>query len=405
MADAGRKRWSASGAWGHLGLGLAAVLLFLVFHLTAGRLEVGGGAGWDGLWYARMLDAGWATGTVNTRLRPFIVWANTPAFVMTQDPVIAFDLMNFVYAGLLAIVLSMFLARYGAGFGMRLLAVICIALSNNYRLFAFYPVLIDLGAGVLIALALYLILTGPRWAAAAILILFGVHRDVRTRTPLGVTILTYLPAALVWIAVRRVSMQFGVEGATGTGTFLGNMGQLTDPRFVALFFYFLLTFAGGVSMLAAAQPAKCWRLIREEPEWVSYTTPLLLATALSTDIWRYLIPLLPVVAVVFALCVKELPRRHQLLVTLAVIVLTLWTQNPFKRMDTVSYFTDWFPYYIVLEWATVRMEELPLLWHEWSWRFIGTAGAMWALTVYSHRFLARGKDQTNTAIDGVQAAL
>ena len=71
-ADADVQRLSASDLKGHAALGLAALLIFVVLHLTTGRLEVGSGAGWDGMDYSRMLRDGWSSGTVHTRLRPLI---------------------------------------------------------------------------------------------------------------------------------------------------------------------------------------------------------------------------------------------------------------------------------------------------------------------------------------------
>ena len=46
------------------------------------------------------------------------------------------------------------------------------------------------------------------------------------------------------------------------------------------FGHFLLTIAGGVSLVLAAQPQRCWRVIREEPEWLGFAVPIILVTAL-----------------------------------------------------------------------------------------------------------------------------
>ena len=184
------------GSWaGHAALGLTAVAIFALLHLTNGRLEVGGGEGWDGGDYGRMLRQGWVAGSIHTKLRPLIVWANAPAFALTHHTVQAFDVMNFGYTLVLGVMLSLFLERYGAGTATRVIGVACLAMTNSFRLFAFYPVTPDLGACAVMAVALWLLITGPRWAAALaclaavmareyapILLFFGVHRDLRLRT-------------------------------------------------------------------------------------------------------------------------------------------------------------------------------------------------------------------------------
>jgi hypothetical protein len=68
-----------------------------------------------------MLRDGWSGGTVHTRLRPLIVWLKRRCMLIRQ-PVMTFDAMNFVYAGVLAVALSMLLRRYGAGVFVRAVA-------------------------------------------------------------------------------------------------------------------------------------------------------------------------------------------------------------------------------------------------------------------------------------------
>jgi hypothetical protein len=165
-AGADAQRLPASGRSGHLALGGAAMVVFLALHLITGRIDVGNGSGWDVLDYATMLRDGWSGGSAHTQLRPLIVWLNAPLYAVLQRPVETFDVMNVIYAGGIATALSMLLQRYGATMMVRAVAILCITLTNHFRLFVFYPVLVDLGACLAMTIALLLILDGPRWAAS-----------------------------------------------------------------------------------------------------------------------------------------------------------------------------------------------------------------------------------------------
>ena len=399
-ADADVQRLSPSDFTGHIALGLIALAVFVALNMTTGRLEVGSGAGWDGMDYSRMLRDGWSAGSVHTRLRPLIVWLNAPLYALIRQPVMTFQAMNLVYTGLLGVALSMLLRRYGATTFVRAIAIICIVLTNHFRLFAFYPVLVDLGACLVMTMALLLILDGPRWGAAVacvaavlareyapILLCFGIHRDLRRGVAISSTVATYAPAAIVWAILRVVVMQtaVGPEDPTTLGTFLGNVRVMADPLFVALFAYSVVTVAGGLSMVVVAQLVTCRRLIEREPEWVSYTVPLLLVTMLGgADLWRYLTPLLPMVAVFYARCSQESSRREQTVLAAAAVLLTLWTQQPFTRMDAARYFAEWFPYYIRAGLYPFSTPP-PSIWPEWGWRLAIVAIAMCGLLAYANR--------------------
>jgi hypothetical protein len=390
--DAASQRRSDFGVTGHVALALVALLIFAALHLTTGRLTVGNGEGWDGTDYARMLSDGWFAGTVHTRLRPLIVWINTPLYWWVGNAVTTFDAMNFVYTGLLAFVLSMLLRRYGATTATRAVVIVCLVLTNHFRLFTFYPVLVDLGACVVMTAALLLILDGPRWAAsvacvgavlareyAPVVMLFGAHRDLRRGVAWTTMAATYAPAAIVWWLLRIVNLRLADPGAPTFAELLENRVQLWDPFFVALLLHAVVTVGGGLSIVAAARPERCWNLIRQEPEWITYTAPVLVLTMLGrTDLWRYLTPLLPVVAVLFAWCVRVCSTRERLVLALAAIVLTVVTQEPLTRMNDASYFADWFPYYI-------RLGEYPFpspppqIWQAWGWRFLAVTVALCAL--------------------------
>jgi hypothetical protein len=378
-------------------MALVAMVIYGALHIPLGRIPVADGAGWDGIDYVAMLEQGWKAGGPSTQLRPLVVWLAQPAYLATGSPALAFDVTNYVFTGLLAWLFSSLMTWYGASSPARWVAVLCITASNAYRLPAYYPVLIDLGGHAMMALAIWLIIAGPRWAASAasvasvlsreyapVVLLFGAWRDRRLEVPLKTTLATYTPAALIYVAVRLiVATRSTAEGNT-LQTFVRNMDLWTGPLFPAFYIYFLLTIAGGVSLVVAAQPQRWWRVIREEPEWLGFGLPIILVTALvGIDIWRYLTALTPLIVVLFARCSQEWqPRRARVLMS-AVVVLTLVTQMPFQGMDLTRYFTEWFPYYA---WTSTAPGDVTpsMLWPGWTWRFVAVSLALCALIIYAN---------------------
>lgn len=387
----------------HLLLALLAVAIFAIMHLTAGRIEVRNGEGWDGIDYTVMLRDGWIKGSVYSRLRPLVVWMNQPALAVTGDAVRAFDAMNFVYAGAFALLLSLLMERYGASRSHRAVAILCLGLSNGFRLPAYYPVLIDLGACAIMTLALWTIVTGRRWAAAVtcvaavlareyapVVLFFGVHRDLRNRVPLTSVLATYLPASLVYIVLRVTVAFISVTPGNTLAVFIANRYLWKDPMFAGLFFYFLLTCVGGLSVVMAAQVGRCWRWTRDEPEWISFALPIVVVSALvGSDIWRYLVTLAPMALVFYARCSREWSQREAVVWSAAAMALTVWTQQPFARMDLARYFTDWFPYYA---WTNTMPDGIVAnpLWPDWTWRFAVVACAFGSLILYAKRQPAPG---------------
>src|SRR5882672_1962847 len=59
------------------------------------------------------------------------------------------------------------------------------------------------------------------------------------------------------------------------------------------------------------------------------------------------------------------------MLALIVCIATLLTQRPLQRMNTATYFRDWFPYYIVR--GDVPPEPTTSLYDVWRWRLLGTA--------------------------------
>lgn len=381
----------------HLTMAIVAMVIFGALHIPLGRIPVANGAGWDGIDYVAMLEKGWKAGGPNTQLRPLVVWLAQPAYAVTGSPAQAFDVTNYAFTGLLALLFSLLMEWYGASTLVRWIAIVCISVSNAYRLPAYYPVLIDLGGHAMMALAMWFIIAGPRWAAGAasiaavlsreyapVVLIFGAWRDRRLQVPLKTIVATYLPAALIYIVVRWfVDARSTADGNT-LQTFIRNLELWTGPLFPAFYLYFLLTIAGGVSLVLAAQPQRWWRLIREEPEWLGFALPIVLVTALvGIDIWRYLTALTPLIVVLLARCSREWRDRETVVLMSAVVVLTVATQMPFQGMDLTRYFTEWFPYYA---WTNTAPGDVTrdMLWPGWIWRFVAVSLALFALIVYAN---------------------
>jgi hypothetical protein len=381
----------------HLTMAIVAMVIYGALHIPLGRIPVANGAGWDGIDYVAMLENGWRAGGPNTQLRPLVVWMAQPAYAVTGSPAEAFDITNYLFTGLLAFLFSQLMELYGASSLARWIAIVCVSVSNAYRLPAYYPVLIDLGGHAMMALALWHIIAGPRWAAALasmaavlsreyapVVLIFGVWRDRRLRVPLRTIVATYLPAALIYVLVRLlVDARSPAEGNT-LQTFIRNSVLWTGPFFPAFYMYFLLTIAGGVSLALAAQPRRWWHVLRQEPEWLGFALPILLVTALvGLDIWRYLTALTPLIVVLFARCSRSWHGREMRVMTSAVAVLTLATQMPFQGMDLTRYFTEWFPYYALTNTAPGDATSA-MLWPGWAWRFAAVSLAVCVLAVYAN---------------------
>ena len=379
----------------HSTMAIVAMVIFGALHLWIGRIPVADGEGYDGADYASMLRGGWDQGGSNTALRPLIVWLAQPAYALTGNVVQAFDMTNYVYVGLLAFLLSRLMERYGASTLTRAVAIVCVSLSNVSQLGAYYPVAIDLGGHAIMTLALWHIIAGPRWAAAAAsvaamlsreyapaVVVLGVMRDLRLRVPITKIASTYLPAAIAYVLLRLAVIRSMGEG-NSLQTFIANTALWKDPMWAAFFVYFSLTAIAGISLVVAAQPWRWWPVIREEPEWVGFALPIALVTALvGIDIWRYLIALTPLAVVLLARCSRAWRPRETVVFLSAVVVLTLVTQTPFQGMDLRRFFVEFFPYYPWLN-KSPDGSTRDLLWPGWGWRFLIVTLSVWALTAYA----------------------
>ena len=270
---------------------------------------------------------------------------------------------------------------YGLGRFAKVYLVVSLALCiSTARMFAYYPMLIDLGGYVFLTLSVYAVLVAPRPIAAVAVCLavltrefgiaaalFGVHRDLRRGSGLRRAAVTFAPAMVLIVLLRHLAVA-GVNTASISTIMLENIGRLQEPLFVAFFTYFLLTTFGGISLILFARPAQCARLLAEEPEWISFAVVILaMAMLWSIDFWRYLAFLLPVAVVLFARASAYWTFREQMWLYPTATVATWYTQRPFEHVDLPTYFRDWFPYYVASLGSTpLRPDDL---WPVWGWRF------------------------------------
>jgi hypothetical protein len=325
--------------------------------MTSGRVVAGDGLGWDGRGYARVMAEGWDQGSEVTRTRPFLPLVTRIPYALGLDVIHSFQVMNVVYAFTLYLFTALILDAYGAGMRVKALIIgnlaLCIATS---RMFAFYPVQIDLGALAMITAAFYFVVTDRHGAAGAacmlavasrefglVVVLCGLHRTFRHRQWLNAA--WYLPSVIVAIVVRRLTYSEGVLSSTDA---IANLRLWLHPAFLTAFVYFTVTVFGGISALLILHPRWGVAQLRREPELATYLIVIAGLSALgSLDVWRYLVFALPVGLVLIARYFDVFGPVEPVIAA-AMTFATVITQLPFQRMDQDLYFQDWFPLYVII---------------------------------------------------------
>ncbi len=344
-----------------MALAVMGLLIFQSLTLTSGRIVAGDGLGWEGRGYASLMTDGLDQGSVITRSRPFLPLVTRVPYAVGLGVIESFQLMNAIYAFTLYLFIALIIDLYDTRMRVKAIVIgnlaLCIATS---KMFAFYPVQIDLGAFVLIVAAFYFVVTDRHWLAGVICMpalasrefavavpLCGVHRAFR-RGRLWPDGLWYLPCAAVAVFVRRTTYS---DGALSTTDAVANLELWQSPQFVAAFVYFAVTVFGGISLLLVLHPRWCIARLRRAPELATFLIVVAgLAAVGNLDIWRYLAFALPVVIVLIAQYYRDRVSSPILERSIAAGMTfgTVLTQRPFAQMDTALYFRDWFPLYNII---------------------------------------------------------
>jgi hypothetical protein len=360
-------------------LAAAGTLIFLTLFLTSGRIVAGDGLGWDGRGYASLMTDGLDQGSVATRSRPLLPLLTRIPYSLGLDVIQSFQAMNAIYAFVLYLFVALILDHYGVDTRFKVVVIaslaLCIATS---KMFAYYPVLIDLGALALLTAAFYFTITDRHGFAglacvlaiatrefAAAAVLCGLHRTFRQRR--WGAALWYVPALAIALAVRMTNSEASGEIATRVVeatlrySFLVIFWQ--SPLFYgAVFAYFVLTVFGGISVLLLIHPRWCGGRLREQPEQATFLVVIVGLSLTGLDMWRYLAFALPVAVALVGQYSRDFLTSTRLArpIAAAILFATVITQRPFERMDAAIYFREWFPQYDVLN--RVATPELITLW-------------------------------------------
>ena len=374
------QRTSLTRVHSNLALAAAGTLIFLTLFLTSGRIVAGDGLGWDGRGYASLMTDGLDQGSVATRSRPLLPLLTRIPYSLGLDVIQSFQAMNAVYAFVLYLFVALILDHYGVDTRFKVVVIaslaLCIATS---KMFAYYPVLIDLGALALLTAAFYFTITDRHGFAglacvlaiatrefAAAAVLCGLHRTFRQRR--WAAALSNVPALAIALVVRMTTSSEAsgeiatrVVEATLRYSFLVVFWQ--SPLFYgAVFAYFVLTVFGGISVLLLIHPRWCGRRLREQPEQATFLVVIVGLSLTGLDMWRYLVFALPVAVALVGQYSHDVLASTRLArpVAAAILFATVITQRPFERMDAAIYFREWFPQYDVLN--NVATPELITLW-------------------------------------------
>jgi hypothetical protein len=346
----------------------AALAVAASIAVQSGRTEQNRGLGYDGKIYGAMMVEGLDAGGPNTRMRPLVILTNQFAYdFLFKEPIRTFQAMNVLYAALLTLVLCGILDAYGVTAAHKLVFIVNVfATIAVTKMFAFYPVLVDLGAYMWVSLAVLAILAWRRSAIVAttlaavfarefglVAVLFGIHRDLRRGVSKLAIAATYGPAIVAFALLRqwvRATTETpasapGIQGGLLSGSdVIANLAYLVNPVFLVMLAYFTATVFGGISLLLLVRAFRGRLRFGGETEWLTYlAVTAVLTVAGNADMWRYLAYALPAVAALYA---KNLALDDWRFVAPWAALVTIFSQQPWLTMDDRSYFREWFPMYL-----------------------------------------------------------
>jgi hypothetical protein len=389
-------------AWPNLAIAIVAPLLFHLLSVSSGKIDANQGRGWDGRAYAEMASVSLTEGNAITRARPLVIVPAAALHRLGVDVVQAFLICNYVYAFVLALAICALLDLFAVPWAAKLTVVanvgLCVASSKMY---AFYPVQIDLGALAVITWTFYFSTAGRHGAAACCGVLAATSREFGIAALLyGVvtawrsggrrwrSAALYLPAFVAFAAVRMWAVSVGPpkdEAYVTVASALANLLLWQQPLFVLMFGYFMLTLFGGLTMALVARPVWLVRQLIARFELLIFLAPVVAAAAAgSIDIWRYLAFALPAVIAVIGRYIQSIDQARLRPTMILMTLVTVVTQRPFEQMNGDSYFRDWFPLY-------TRPEGLDVV---WSYRILATLLFCGALALLTTRLPRRHASQT-----------
>jgi len=345
-----------------MALAAMGLFIFLALTITSGRIDAGDGLGWDGRGYASLMTDGLDQGSVVTRPRPLIPLVTRIPYALGLGVIESFQVMNAIYAFTLYLFIALIIDLYDTRVRVKAVVIGNLALCiSTSRMFAYYPVQIDLGVFALMTIAFYFVMIDRHWLAGAVctlalasrefgiaVVLCGVHRTFR-RGRLWPDALWYLPSVAMAALLRATTAP---EGRFSTDDILANIQLWLIPEWVAIFLYFVMTVFGGISASVVVQPRWCIARLRQEPE---IATPLIVCIGLAAvgkvDVWRYLAFAVPAVVALIAMFYRDRARSpaRERSIAAAMTFVTVFTQRPFEQMNRMLYFQDWFPLYNIID--------------------------------------------------------
>ena len=337
---------------------VAALVIYVLLALFAGRTSVNGGLGPDGAVYEAMaVNHDLQAGSAVDKLAPAYPLAAAIAYSITANAVLSFLLVDIVAFGLLVWATCWILDLHAAPASVKVATVTTlILLGIPTRTSAFapgQPHLLGIAAlSLAVAAAIWCtcaptsilqvgaVVASPIGIAAP---LYGLWRNWRQQPR---SLAVFAPALVVWLLI-----QYWARGGPGGLVDLMRFSRVRadaafwgESLFVLFGLYFLVTSLGGFTILVASSPQDIRRALASQPELLALAVPVLLFIATAgLDVPRTMAYLLPLWVVLIGIWSRGYTRSFVVPLVIAT-VLTVLTQHPWVGLNDTNYFVDWFPY-------------------------------------------------------------